>query len=90
MECTLERGDLLRLAGGSQGVALRCLRGTLWLTQGDGVDYLVQAGNSFSLAAGVTALVEGLESAEFRLADQTPSPAGAAALTLRACRGLRC
>jgi len=69
MECTLKTGDLLRLSGGARGTELTCLAGTLWLTQGDGVDYLVAAGHAFRLAAGASAIVEGLGRAEFRLVD---------------------
>jgi len=67
MECSLGKGDLLRLAGGSKGVLLRCLKGTVWLTNGDGMDYLVYQGCSFELKAGVAAVVEALGSAEIGL-----------------------
>jgi hypothetical protein len=67
MECSLGKGDLLRLEGGPKGVVLNCLSGTVWLTKGDGLDYLVNQGRRFALGAGATALVEALGSAEFRL-----------------------
>lgn len=67
MECNLGHGDLLRLDGGPKGVAICCLKGTIWLTKGDGVDYLISHGHNFQLAAGATAVVEALGSAEIRL-----------------------
>ena len=67
MECSLGTGDLLRLTGGSQGTRLHCLRGTVWLTRGDGVDYLVHQGQSIALACADSALVEALGAAEVRL-----------------------
>ena len=57
----------MRLTGGRRGVTLRCLTGTIWLTIGDGADYLVQQGSSFELKKGVSALAEALGSAELRL-----------------------
>ncbi|GFO67172.1 hypothetical protein GMLC_07510 [Geomonas limicola] len=67
MECGLERGELVRLSGGSCGTEIACRTGTLWLTRGDGVDYLVHQGSTFRLAAGEQAVVEALGRAEFRL-----------------------
>jgi hypothetical protein len=74
MECCLEKGELIRLDGGNTGLILRCEGGTLWLTCGDGADYLVHAGRSFELPAGRIATAEALESAEFYLAE--PATAG--------------
>jgi len=75
MECNLGQGDLLRLEGKPKGVVLQCLTGTVWLTQGDGMDYLICAGRSFEMQAGTTAVVEALGSAEIRL--KAPATAGA-------------
>ena len=87
MECALKTGDLLRLAGGSQGMRLHCLRGTIWLTKGDGVDYLVRQGQSFNLTCRDAAVVEALGSAELRLEPGASGRAGASpVLTLAACR----
>jgi hypothetical protein len=66
MECCLGNGELMRLAGG-QGLVLRCLKGTLWLTVGDGIDYLIYEGSSFKVGAGASAIVEALGAAEMRL-----------------------
>ncbi len=67
MECSLSRGELIRLDGGKDGVILRCSSGTIWLTCGDGRDYLLSAGNSFELAARKTAVAEALMAAECTL-----------------------
>jgi hypothetical protein len=67
MECSLVTGELVRLDGGSGGVRLRCLSGTLWLTRGDGVDYLLAPGTPFDLAPRTEALVEALGTAHLRL-----------------------
>lgn len=77
MECGLERGELVRLSGGCRGTELACRTGTLWLTRGDGVDYLVHEGKSFLLAAGESAVVEALGPAEFRLREHAERAGGA-------------
>lgn len=61
MECTLGQGELIRLDGGKDGALLRCTNGTLWLTCGDGRDYLLSGGDSFKLAAGQAAVAEALQ-----------------------------
>ena len=66
MECCLSRGELTRV-GSRRGMQLRCLSGTLWVTVGDGADYLVSQGSSFKVAAGASALVEALGSAEMKV-----------------------
>ncbi|MBU5638325.1 DUF2917 domain-containing protein [Geomonas sp. Red69] len=67
MECSLGKGELLSLTGGAHGLTLRCLIGTIWLTKGDGRDYLVRQGNSFELSKGESALAEALEAAELQV-----------------------
>ena len=69
MECTLTKGELIRLDGGKGGVLLHCMAGTLWLTSGDGTDYLIKAGTSFEITTNRIAVVEALESVEFRLGE---------------------
>jgi len=69
MECCLAKGELIRLDGGNGGLVLRCTSGAVWLTCGDGADYLLRAGNSFKLPAHRTAVSEALESAEFCLGE---------------------
>ncbi|QWV92614.1 DUF2917 domain-containing protein [Geomonas oryzisoli] len=67
MECSLGKGELLNLAGGAYGITLRCLTGTIWLTKGDGRDYLIRQGSSFELTKGEAALAEALEAAELQM-----------------------
>jgi len=67
MECSLSQGELIRLDGEKDGVILRCTSGTIWLTCGDGRDYLLSAGNSFELAARQVAVAEALQAAECTL-----------------------
>jgi hypothetical protein len=69
MEFCLEEGELIRVEGGKEGVVLRCTSGTVWLTKGDGIDYLIPAGRRMSVAKGENALVEALELSELRLGE---------------------
>jgi hypothetical protein len=64
MKYCLTQGELIRLAGGKEDLVLRCTSGTLWLTCGDGRDYLLSAGKSFTIAAGLFAVAEALQPAE--------------------------
>ena len=90
MKCTLGTGDLLRLEGGPKGVLLHCLQGTVWLTNGDGADYLVRPGESFALAKAATAVVEALGVAEIRLRSAAREGAGSRpVLALEACLQLK-
>jgi hypothetical protein len=67
MECCLAVGELIRLDGGKDGVVLRCTSGAVWLTCGDGRDYLLSAGKSFAIAARQVAVAEALQKAECTL-----------------------
>jgi hypothetical protein len=67
MECSLGKGELMRLSGSERGLLLHCLSGTIWLTTGDGRDYLVLQGKSFQLQEGASALAEALDSGRIRL-----------------------
>lgn len=69
MECCLTKGELIRLDGGNGGLLLHCMAGTVWLTSGNGADYLIHAGKRFELPAHQIAVVEALESAEFCLGE---------------------
>jgi len=86
MECCLAPGELIRLDGGPTGLRLRCSTGAVWLTRGDGADYLVAAGTGFDLTAGQVALVEALKPAEIRL-EELPMAGGVrhTAIGLAAC-----
>lgn len=78
MECSLGKGELLSLTGGRLGLTLRCLSGTIWLTKGDGRDYLVRQGTSFELAKGESALAEALGAAELRMQPRSHKNEGSA------------
>ena len=67
MECYLAQGELIRVDGGKEGVTLRCSSGTVWLTCGNGVDYLLRTGKSFVVAANQVAVAEALQAAECTL-----------------------
>lgn len=72
MECCLAQGELIRLDGEQEGVVLRCTSGTLWLTCGDGRDYLLSAGKSFTVAARQFAVAEALQHVECTLGKPAP------------------
>ena len=67
MECCLAQGELMRLDGGKDGAILRCTSGTIWLTCGDGRDYLLVAGMSYKIASRQVAVAEALKMAECNL-----------------------
>ena len=69
MECCLTKGELIRLDGGKGGLLLNCNAGLVWITSGNGADYLVPAGQRFEISARQMAVVEALESAEFCLGE---------------------
>lgn len=69
MECSLKKGELIRLDGGKNGLALHCMTGTLWLTTGDGRDHLINAGTGFEVPLDKVAVAEALETSEFRLGE---------------------
>lgn len=87
MECCLAQGELIRLDGKEDGVILRCTSGIIWVTCGDGRDYLLSAGKSFTIGARQSAVVEALRGAECTLGkpavnrDHVPSHA----IRLAAC-----
>lgn len=67
MEICLAKGELIRLDGGKSGIELRCPVGLVWVTKGDGADYLISGGKRIMLDKGESALVEALEASEMRL-----------------------
>jgi hypothetical protein len=87
MDCTLGKGDLLRINGGPKGIVLRCLKGTVWITNGNGIDYLVHEEGIFRLDPTATAVIEALGSAEVNLESVECKAAGSRpAFSLAACR----
>jgi hypothetical protein len=73
MECCLEKGELIRLDGGKRGLLLNCNAGTVWVTSGNGADYLIPSGKRFEIPARQIVVVEALENAEFCLGEALPS-----------------
>lgn len=67
MECCLGQGELMRLNGGKHGLLLQCLEGTVWITTGDGRDYMVRQQTSFEIRSGISAIAEALGPVEIRL-----------------------
>jgi hypothetical protein len=88
MELSLRAGDLLRLKGNRKGFVLHCLKGTIWLTKGDEVDYLVYPGKGYELKAGETAVVEALGGAEVRLEAYARERGGSAPILVLNAAGL--
>lgn len=87
MDCTLDKGDLLRINGHPRGIVLRCLKGTVWITNGNGVDYLVHEEDIYRLDPTASAVVEALGCAEVNLESVECEAAGARpAFSLAACR----
>lgn len=84
MDCSLEKGEVLRLGGGS-GLRLHCTQGALWITIGDGRDYVIRAGSGFELEKGCIALAEALTSAKLCV-DNIEHAADNTAIQLRTCR----
>jgi hypothetical protein len=86
MECCLAKGELVKLEGRKDGLVLRCTVGTLWLTNGDGIDYLIPTGKRTTLAKGEIALVEALEQSELHLGEPaTASDMAKAVIRLAMC-----
>jgi hypothetical protein len=87
MECCLAEGELIRVDGEKYGVILRCSKGTIWLTCGDGRDYLISAGNSFEIASHQVAVAEALQAAECTIGKSlsSHSPLERPVIRLAAC-----
>ena len=76
MKCELKKGELIKIELCSGENLLRCLSGALWITTGNGVDYLLAACGSSGNLTGRHALVEALEDSELqldRLTAKTPA-----------------
>lgn len=87
MDCTLGKGDLLSINGQPREIVLRCLKGTVWITNGNGVDYLVHEGSIFRLDPAVVSVIEALGCAEVHLESVECEAAGPRPVfRLAACR----
>jgi len=67
MKCSLKKGELIKIELCSGENQLRCLGGALWITTGNGVDYLLAERGSLGNLTGKHALVEALEDAELQI-----------------------
>jgi hypothetical protein len=67
MECSLTKGELIRLERGQGSFRLNCNAGTIWLTTGDGIDRLIKAGSCFEIPAGCLVVAEALEFSKFHM-----------------------
>jgi hypothetical protein len=65
MKCSLGKGELFKLETAFAS-DLRCLKGSLWITVGDGRDYLLTDSCPIQQLRGKTALIEALEDSEIR------------------------
>lgn len=72
MRCSLKKGELFVLETISER-SLCCLQGSLWVTVGDGNDYLITDCRAIRKLAGRRALIEALEDSEIRLEDMSGS-----------------
>lgn len=73
MEICLVKGELIRMDGGKNGLELRCPVGLVWVTKGDGADYLISGNKRIMLEKRESALVEALEYSEMRLGSANPA-----------------
>jgi hypothetical protein len=67
MKCALKKGELIKVELSSGENLLRCLSGALWITTGNGVDYLLAECGSLGKLTGKHALVEALEDSELQI-----------------------
>ncbi len=71
-EFQLGDGQALKITG-ARGLEIRCITGTLWLTEaGDGMDHFLASGQSYRLRGNGLALVEGIGRASASIG-RTPS-----------------
>lgn len=69
MKCSLKKGELFTLEATSEN-DLHCLKGLLWVTTGDGIDYLITDRCPAKRLTGKKALIEALEDSDIRLHSQ--------------------
>lgn len=65
---TLECGELFRLEGDPRGQVVQVVEGRVWLTQsGDGLDVILEQGQSYRIPGRELLLMQGLPAARIRL-----------------------
>lgn len=67
MKCELKKGELIKLDFGKGKDMVRCLRGALWITTGNGVDYLLSGCGYLGELTCRSALIEALEDSELQI-----------------------
>ncbi len=73
---TLARDRLIALRN-ADGTVVRCLDGSLWITEGRGSeDVILGPGESFAISGAGLTLVTALDHARFRLCEPRPAAAG--------------
>lgn len=70
MNCSLQKGEIFSLEAALEN-ELRCLKGHLWITVGDGIDYLVTDSCPLRRLSSKRVLIEALEDSEIRIQGQT-------------------
>jgi hypothetical protein len=66
-DITLDKFRLWDIEGDRRGDVIRCLSGTLWITQeGDLKDYILEPGQDFWVTRAGTVVVQGLENSKFK------------------------
>lgn len=82
MTISLPEQELLRIDARNRKIALHCLAGTVWVTDGSGRDCLLVSGHTFRICNAETVVVEALRKAEVRLLEEEMTSAAPAAFRL--------
>ncbi len=67
MECSLSERELIWVDGEKGETVIQCRTGSVWVTRGDGADYIVRSGSCMKLSAGERCLVEALSASEIAI-----------------------
>ncbi len=82
MTISLPEQELLRIDARNRTIALHCLAGTVWVTDGSGRDCLLTSGHTFRIHDAETVVVEALRKAEVRLLEEEMTSAEPSAFRL--------
>lgn len=88
MDFQLQQGELLTLNGDGRGVEVRCLSGSLWLTQ-IGQDHILRSGEVLEISRAGTVVVSAFVPASLRIVEVAAAApiAGGWQLQLAGSRG---
>jgi hypothetical protein len=67
MEISLDNGAVMAIDGGRRQLQLICARGRLWITRGDGRDYILAPGEALAARRGESLVVESWGVSSFML-----------------------